>query len=127
MDWWLLVSYVGVFAVGALAGYYINDWIIRSTFGQMLEQAGVGDKDLDQFVDYWKEQFQDSETQAPKLQITLEQVDGEIFCYSKDTGKFLGQAKDREGLVDVLTQRLGPVTLFIQPEDGADLIKDEAQ
>lgn len=130
MDWWLLISYVGVLAVGGYLGYTVNDWVIRKTFGEMMAEAGLTDDKMDQFVTHWAPIMEPelaADGSTPKVQITLEQVGDDIYCYSKTTKEFLGQAKDREELVEVLTQRLGPVTLLVQPEDGADLIEDKAQ
>lgn len=130
MDWWQLISYVGVLAVGSYLGYTINDWMIRKTFGDMMAEAGLTDGNMDKFVSHWAPIMEPELAEAgavPKLQVTLEQVNGDLFCYSKATREFLGQANNREDLIDVLTQRLGPVTLVVDPEDGAELIQDEAQ
>lgn len=130
MDWWQLISYVGVLAVGGYLGYTINDWMIRKTFGDMMAEAGLTDGNMDKFVSHWAPIMEPELAVAgavPKLQVTLEQVNGDLFCYSKATREFLAQANNREDLIDVLTQRLGPVTLVVDPEDGAELIQDEAQ
>lgn len=128
MDWWLLISYVGVLAVGGYLGYLINDWVMRKTFGEMMLEAGLTDDKLDQFITHWASTMEPelvNESDTPSVHIVLERVDNDIYCYSKDTKEFLGQAKDRDALVDVLTERLGPVTLLVTPEDGADLIRDK--
>jgi hypothetical protein len=125
MDWWLLVSYVGVFALGAFVGYKINDWVIRKTFGEMMAEAGLTDDQLDKFVEHWAPIMED-EQELPKLQIRIEMMGDQMMCYAKATDQFLAQARTREELIDILTTRLGPVTLLIQPEDGADLVKESA-
>jgi hypothetical protein len=129
MDWWLLVSYVGVLAVGGYIGYTVNDWVMRKTFGEMMAEAGLTDGNLDQFINHWEpimepEQADDA---PPSVEIKLELVDGNIFCWSKTTKEFLGQAKDRDDLIQVLAHRLGPVTLRVHPEDGAELLRDKTQ
>jgi hypothetical protein len=125
----LAVSYVGVLAIGALIGYKINDWLMRSTFDVMLEEAGITDAQLAKFARYWGPKLGDEieiTDPKPQVQIRIELVNDDLFCYEKATDRFLGQAKTREELIDVLTERLGPVSLFIQPEDGADYIKEKA-
>jgi hypothetical protein len=126
MDWWLLVSYVGVFAVGGLIGYKINDYLIRSTFNEMLEQAGITDRHLDKFVEHWAPIMEGEEVSQglPQVQIRIEKIGDQIMCYEKATDRFLGQARSRDELIEVLTSRLGPVALLIQPEDGADLVNE---
>jgi len=126
MDWWLLVSYVGVFALGAFVGYKINDYMIRSTFGEMMAEAGLTDDQLDKFVEHWAPIMEDGEEDSavPRVQIRIDLIDDQMFCYAKATDQFLGQARTRDELIDILTAKLGPVTLLIEPEDGADLVKD---
>jgi hypothetical protein len=126
MDWLLLVSFLGVFAVGCYAGYRVNDHLFRTTFSEMLAQAGVTDQQLDQFVDHWEPVLGSAEPEAvlPKLQIRIEQIDNMIYCYEKSSGLFLAQARTRDELIDALTERLGPVSLLVQPEDGAEYVKD---
>lgn len=124
MDWWLMISYVGVFAVGGLAGYAINDWVIRKTFGEMMAEAGLTDGQLDQFFDHWQPIMDpDQSNERPRLQIRLEMIGNQIMCYDKASNQFLAQAASSDELIDILTERLGPVTLMVNPEDGADLVK----
>jgi hypothetical protein len=126
MDWWLLVSYVGVFAVGGYAGYKINEWVYRATFSEMMVQAGLTEANMEKFVEHWAPIMEDGEEESakPRVQIRIELIDNQMFCYEKATDKFLGQARSRDELIDVLTEKLGPVTLLIEPEDGADYVKE---
>jgi hypothetical protein len=127
MDWWLVISYLGVFAVGGYAGYAINDWVIRRTFGEMMAEAGLTDDRMDQFIDHWQPIMDPLQpTDMPRLQIRIEKLGDQIMCYEKASNQFLAQARTQDELIDILTQRLGPVTLLIEPEDGADLVKEGA-
>lgn len=63
----------------------------------------------------------------PSLEIRVEKVGDQILCYAKSTDEFLGQAANREELIEVLTERLGPTTLQIREEDGAELVADNKQ
>ena len=126
MDWTLIVAFVGVFALGAYIGYKVNEWIYRATFAEMMAQAGLNESNMEQFVNHWAKELGEEQTADSKsqVQIRVEKINGDLFCYEKATDRFLGQAKTRDELIDVLTARLGPVTLLIQPEDGADLVKE---
>lgn len=126
MDWWLLLSYVGVFALGVYVGYKINDWIIRKTFAEMMAEAGLSADKLDQFTEYWAKEMGEAVPgqTLPSLEIRVEKVGDQIFCYEKATDQFLAQAQDRDELIDKLTERLGPTTLQIREEDGAELVAD---
>jgi hypothetical protein len=125
MDMWLVVSYVGLFAVGVFIGYKINDWVIRKTFAQMIEEAGLADGRMDQFIQYWAaEMGEQVSDQREDLRARLEKIGDQIYCYNKDTNEFLGQGRDREELIAVLTERIGSVTLLVNAEDGADYLKE---
>jgi len=127
MDWWLLVSYVGVFAVGTFIGYQINEWVLKFILRSMVEESGTDGKDLEKFIKYWDPILNDEgESEKPKMSVYIKKINDQIMCYEKDTGRFLAQAETRDELIDALTARLGPVTLHIEPEDGADYIKDPA-
>jgi len=125
MDMWLLVSYVGVFAVGVFAGYKVNDWLIRTTFSEMMAEAGLTDEKLEQFTEHWaREMGEQVPDQREDLRARLEKIGDQIYCYNKDTNEFLGQGRDREELIAVLTERVGSVTLLVNTEDGADYLKE---
>lgn len=125
MDMWLLVSYVGVFAVGAYTGYKINDWFIRYTFKQMIEEAGLTGAAMDQFTEHWSKEMGEAVPESDNnLRVRLEKIGNLIYCYDKDTDEFLGQGRDREELIAVLTERVGSVTLLVNAEDGADYLKE---
>jgi hypothetical protein len=121
----LAVSYIGVLAIGAYIGYKVNDYLMRATFDAMLDEAGITDAQLEKFVQHWGPELGE-EVPKPQVQIRIEKHDDSLFCYEKATNKFLGQARSREELIDVLTERLGPVTLQIQPEDGAEYVQEKA-
>jgi hypothetical protein len=62
--------------------------------------------------------------QREDLRARLEKIGDQIYCYNKDTNEFLGQGRDREELIAVLTERIGSVTLLVNAEDGADYLKE---
>jgi hypothetical protein len=57
------------------------------------------------------------------VEITLEQHQGVIYAYRKDTQQFLGQGTDRQGLIDSISKRMTDVRLIIDNADGADLLR----
>lgn len=125
MDWTLLFAFLGVFAIGAFVGYKVNEWIYRVTFAEMMAQAGLNETNMEQFVNHWANELgEEVPNVKPQVQIRIEKINDDLFCYEKATDRFLGQGKTRDELIDVLTERLGPVSLLIQPEDGADYIRE---
>lgn len=126
MDWTLLFAFVGTFAVGVYLGYKISDWILHSAVRELMNEAGIGDEDINAYINSLKNGVPQEpvDNQPPKLQIRLEKVDGNLYCYEKATDEFLGQAADKEELIEVLTKRLGPKTLLIEQEDGAEYLQE---
>jgi len=124
MDLWIVLSFVGCFAVGVYLGFKINDWFIRFTFKAMMEEAGLTGSQLDKFTEHFSPILDpESQPRAEGVSIKLEKIGSVIYCYAKDTDEFLGQGSNEDELVEVLTRRLGPVTLHVQPEDGAEHLK----
>ena len=125
MDWTLFFAFLAVFAVGAFVGYKVNEWIYRVTFAEMMAQAGLNETNMEQFVKHWANELgEEVPNVKPQVQIRIEKINDDLFCYEKATDRFLGQGKTRDELIDVLTARLGPVSLLIQPEDGAEYVKE---
>ena len=126
MDLTLFFTFVAVFAVGAYVGYKVNEWIYRVTFAEMMRQAGLNESNMDKFIKHWGAELGDEQPAEsnPQVQIRIEKINDDLFCYEKATDRFLGQGRTRDKLIDVLTARLGPVTLLIQPEDGAEYVKE---
>lgn len=58
------------------------------------------------------------------IAITVEQHDGQLYAYRKDTSEFLAQAPNLEQLKTVIGLQLKhSVRLIIADEDGADLVR----
>jgi len=126
MDWMMLLSYVATLAVGLYAGYKFSGWITESAMKELMREAGISNDEIENYVNsILKGNLEPSEQSnfSAKLQIRLEQVGNTIYCYEKATDQFLGQADTKEELEAVLTDRLGPITLLVDPEDGADLLQ----
>ena len=78
----------------------------------------------------WKDPTQTTEPN-PAVQcinIRVEEINGELFCYQLETDMFISKAKDGQTLVNQLKDkfegRAAPVNVKIHKEDGADYIKD---
>ena len=117
----LILSFVGVFALGGWIGYKINDFIIKKTFAQMIEQAGLNDQQLNQFINHWAplmDSEEGIESSEITLDITLEKQGDMLYAYRKDNSKFLAQGRDKDELVAALSKDFPGVTLTVKKEDG---------
>lgn len=120
----LFLQLIGAFALGGWIGYKINDMIMRHTFADMIQQAGLEQQDLDQFIQHWAPIMEDAEPAqpGPTLSITLEQQGDMIYAYRKDNSQFLAQGRDRDELTAALAKDWPGVTLQVKKEEGGSLL-----
>lgn len=121
----LILSFVGVFALGGWIGYKINDFIIRQTFEEMIRQAGLKDKDIEKFINHWapimeEDEATSTESGGETLEITLEKQGDMLYAYRKDNSRFLAQGRNQEELVEALSKDWPGVTLLLRKEDGGN-------
>jgi hypothetical protein len=110
---------------GIWIGWKAQEALFSITFGKMLEEAGVTNKDLDKVLDHHKDQLDiEEESELTKVEIRLEQMGDQIYAYRKDDDMFLAQGHDRAELIDRISKRINNVKLIIAEDDGADLIKN---
>ncbi len=76
----------------------------------------------------WKDPTQKTEPNAQCVNIRVEKIDNELYCYQLETDVFISKAKDGQTLVNQLKDRFEersvPVNVKIHKEDGAEYIKD---
>ncbi len=84
----------------------------------LMRELNIDHKDLDRLLEKAYEQ-QDLD----QLEIRIESHNGQLYAYTKDTNEFLAQGADKETLMAKLTQLNLGITLIIDDEDGADLVK----
>jgi hypothetical protein len=122
-----LIALIVIFAFGWYIGSKVQFWLDQITFKHILEDLGVTNKQLtglissDDIPDV-NENTADGNGLTP-LEITLEQHQGVIYAYRKDTKQFLGQGTDQAGLIDSISKRMTDVRLIIDSADGADLLQ----
>ena len=125
----LLILVVIAFAAGWYAGSWVTTHLLALSFRQILTDLGVKNEQLRKLAtDVGVElpdvnaNTADGNTLTP-LEVILEQHQGVLYAYRKDTKQFLGQGTDREGLIDSISKRMDNVRLIIDSADGADLLQ----
>ena len=125
----LLIAVLIAFAFGWDAGSWVSRHLLALSFRQILNDLGVKNEQLrklalDVGVDVpdVNENTATGVTLVP-LEVTIEQHQGVLYAYRKDTKQFLGQGTDREGLIDSISKRMTDVRLIIDTADGADLLQ----
>ena len=125
----LLILVVIAFAFGWYAGSWVTTHLLALSFRQILNDLGVKNEQLRKLAtDVGIElpavnaDTATGDTLVP-LEVTIEQHQGVLYAYRKDTKQFLGQGTDREGLIDSISKRMTDVRLIIDQQDGADLLQ----
>ena len=125
----LLIAVIIAFAFGWYAGSWVTTHLLALSFRQILDDLGVKNSQLRKLAENVgvelpavNQNTADGNPLTP-LEITLEQHQGVIYAYRKDTKQFLGQGTDREGLIDSISKRMTDVRLIIDQADGADLLR----
>jgi hypothetical protein len=125
----LIIAIAIAFAFGWYAGSWVTTHLLALSFRQILNDLGVKNSQLrklaeDVGVDIpaVNENTADGTTLTP-LEVTIEQHQGVLYAYRKDTKQFLGQGTDQAGLVESISKRMTDVRLIIDTADGADLLQ----
>jgi hypothetical protein len=125
----LLIAVIIAFAFGWYAGSWVTTHLLALSFRQILDDLGVKNSQLRKLAENVgvelpavNQNTADGVTLTP-LEVILEQHQGVIYAYRKDTKQFLGQGTDREGLIDSISKRMTDVRLIIDSADGADLLQ----
>jgi hypothetical protein len=117
------------FAFGWYIGSTVTTHLLALSFRQILTDLGVKNEQLRQLATDVGVELPDVNADAQPentltpLEITLEQHQGVIYAYRKDTKQFLGQGTDQAGLIDSISKRMTDVRLIIDTADGADLLQ----
>lgn len=122
-----IFTLIAVAVVAGLVGYRIADHLHKSVLADLLERAGVTPEKLEQVMADLKKEVEGDEAaeqEFPNLEVTIEQHSNTLYAFRKDNNQFLGQGKDREELIKMISEKVSNVTLVIAEADGAQLIKE---
>ena len=125
----LLIAILIAFAAGWYAGSWITTHLLALSFRQILNDLGVKNEQLRQLARDVGVELPDVNqntadgVRLTPLEIILEQHQGVLYAYRKDTKQFLGQGTDQQGLVDSISKRMTDVRLIVDSQDGADLLQ----
>jgi hypothetical protein len=124
-----LIAILIAFAFGWYAGSWVTTHLLALSFRQILNDLGVKNEQLRQLAtDVGVElpavnASTETGNQLTPLEVIIEQHQGVLYAYRKDTKQFLGQGTDQAGLIDSISKRMTDVRLIIDTADGADLLQ----
>ncbi len=119
------MDYLIVAAVAFYVGWKLSEKLMWFTFGKMMREAGVTNKDLDQFINHWAPSLSREleAAEQPQIEVRLEQHNQTLYAYRKDNEEFLGQGADQEELFKRIAERFQDVKFVIRKDDGAELLQ----
>ena len=125
----ILILVVIAFAFGWYAGSWVTTHLLALSFRQILNDLGVKNEQLRQLAENVGVELPavnastETGNQLTPLEVIIEQHQGVLYAYRKDTKQFLGQGTDQAGLIDSISKRMTDVRLIIDTADGADLLQ----
>jgi hypothetical protein len=125
----ILIAVIIAFVFGWYLGSWVTTHLLALSFRQILTDLGVKNEQLRKLatdvgvdVPAVNENTATGDPLTP-LEVIIEQHQGVLYAYRKDTKQFLGQGTDRQGLIDSISKRMTDVRLIIDQADGADLLQ----
>ncbi len=119
------MDYFIIAVIAFYLGFKLNEKIMWFTFGKMMKDAGISNKDLDKFVAHWAPTLREELEAAdqPQVEIRLEEHNQTLYAYRKDNEEFLGQGANQEELFKRIAERFQDVKFVIKQADGAELLQ----
>jgi hypothetical protein len=116
-----LICFIVGLVIGAWCSTVFNRWI----FSQVLERLGVDHKRLKKLAhELESEVTEPQEQQTTQLLIKLEEHNGVIFAYNRETMQFLAQGTDANALIKHLDLTFANgARLIVREADGAELLQ----
>lgn len=128
----LVLTFLLVLGVGVWLGMKISNAILTRVFKELLLDMGISESALQKYA---REQGIEVAGVEPEIEETLtveirvEQHGDQLYAFRKEDDKFLGQASDREQLIERLKQDVltGTVRYVVNEADGAELMKEQTK
>ena len=120
------INIIVAFIVGWIIGHKLCSALNHLTFREILKDLGITNQQL---VELAKTKGMDltapeePQPELAQLEIRIEEHQGMLLAYRKDTEEFLGQGTDREALIRRVTENLTNVRVIVAKEDGADFLQ----
>ena len=120
---WLLVGALA----GGYAGFKFSEHIHTSIFRDILTELKISEADMRTMLANLRDDLpEDHEDSMPRVEVKVEQHNGQLLVYRVDTMEFLGQGTDRDSLIKNLTERFHKdFKIVLSDEESANLLKEK--
>jgi predicted ribosome-associated RNA-binding protein Tma20 len=119
---WLLAGAV----CGGYVGFKFSEHIHTSVFRDILEKLKISETDMRAMMEDLREDLpEDHEDAMPRVEVKVEQVNGQLYVYKLDTMEFLCQGATREAVMICLADRFRKdFKIVLSEEHGAKYLKE---
>jgi len=113
-------------ALGGYVGFKIAEHIHTTIFKDILMKLKVTDEDMKSMMRDLQEDLPDDHEDAmPRVEVKVEQVNGQLYVYKLDTMEFLCQGATREAVLTCLAERFHKdFKIVLSEEHGAKYLKE---
>ena len=120
---WLLVGALA----GGYAGFKLSEHIHTSIFRDILTELKISEADRRAMLANLRDDLpEDHEDSMPRVEVKVEQHNGQLYVYRTDNDEFLGQGTDRDSLIKNLTDRFHKDFKIILSDDASrELMKSK--
>lgn len=124
MEFDVLAFVVGC-VIGAIVGWRACDRFHQSMLAEILKAAGIGDTELKRAMENLRVELPEGhEDSLPRVEVRIEEVNGDLYAYRVDTNEFLGQGVDATALITRITElNKSNFILVVSKENGSELMK----
>jgi hypothetical protein len=121
-----LIGFLLGLALGGFVGFKIAEHIHTTIFKDILMKLKVTDEDMRGMMrDLQEDLPEDHEDAMPRVEVKVEQVNGQLYVYKLDTMEFLCQGATREAVLACLAERFrSDFKIVLSEEHGAQYLKE---
>ena len=121
-----LIDFLLGLALGGFVGFKVAEYIHITMFKDILLKLKVSESDMRTMVqDLQKDLPDDHEDAMPRVEVKVEQVNGQLYVYKLDTMEFLCQGATREAVLTCLAERFhSDFKIVLSEENGAQYLKE---
>ena len=111
------MEYLIVGVIAFVLGLKLGIALHKAAISLIVKEEGV-----EGLAERYKEESQEEELEV--IPIKIEERQGQLYAYRVDNEVFLGQGRDRESLIERLSENLDHVRLTVTEENGAHYLKE---
>lgn len=112
--------------LGAFIGFKIAEYIHITMFKDILMKLKISESDMRAMVEELRKDLpEEHEDAMPRIEVKVEQVNGQLYVYRLDNDEFLCQGTNREDVLACLARRFNKdFKIVLSEEHGAQYLKE---